>query len=36
MFWFRKLRDKLIAKRVSHAAKILRKHQAHHKHQLAD
>ena len=36
MSWFRKLRDRLIARRVSHAAKVLRKNQQHHNHHLSD
>lgn len=34
--WLTRLRDRLIRARVSHAAKVLRKHQKHHKHVIHD
>ena len=36
MSFFRKIKDKLIQRRVSHAAKVLRKHQKHHNHKLSE
>lgn len=36
MTWFTRLKDRLIERRVSHAAKILRRHRGHHKHILRD